>query len=584
MPYKKILSAPQRLRCPRALTSLLLLALSTASGAEETTETRETEKARQPSEQCQSLLPRGDPALFQFVETREKIDYDQYKGMPIKGIDYEVLPIFDPNNPDENYAIYRLFNFLHIDTKPGTLEKQMLLSPGEPLNPDELYENERQLRENGYLVDAMIVPEEVCDDGIRLRTVVRDVWTLYASGSASRSGGDNSVGAGLTENNLFGLGQELSVGYYENDDRDGYGFSYYAPDLITQHLELALDYYDNSDGDELSVNLKRPFYKLDSRWGAGASTDQIRLTENVERDDVVINRYQRESINNSAFWGWSAGLENNEVHRWRIGYTEQIDEFTAVMDPSSPPDDVELRYPWVNWEYLQDRFWTTSNITRSHRQEDIPIGLRSSVTLGYASESAGSDRNAAIYNYNLSYSTNAGHSHLVRTRAEGSGRYNLDTDLPEEAIYSFNLDYFKFIDPNNRWFINLQYNLARNIRDDRSFTTGDGDALRGYPSDIQRGNHQWTFTAERRHFTDIHLLNLAWLGGAIYFDAGRTWDSDSDDPDVDERVLSNIGMGLRISPSKFRIDRVAHIDIAWPLDEGDNIDNYQILIKGRVDF
>lgn len=553
-----------------------------------------TDKGNTPSSHCQQGFSRQDPALFKFVKTRKRIDYSQYAGMPIKGIDYQVLPVFDENNPDENYAIYRAFNFLHINTQHDTLAKQMLIAPGEPLNPETLYENERQLRENGYLVDAMIVPDQICDDGITLRTVVRDVWTFYPSASASRSGGDNSVGAGITENNLFGTGHELSLGYYENDDRTGYGFSYFAPDLLTNRFELGVDFYDNSDGEVVSVNFTRPFYELNSHWAAGVSTDIENLTENIDRDDEVINRYQRESTTNSVFWGWSDGLENHRVHRWRVGFTEKLDTFSAVTATAPPqepaqtlsqiPADVELRYPWVSWEYIEDRYWTTSNITRSHRQEDIPLGMRSSVTLGYASEETGSDRNAAIYGATMAYTLNAGKNHLFRGSAEGTGRYNVDTQHPENAIYSVNLDYFKFIDPNNRWFLNLQYQIARNIRDDQFFSTGDGDALRGYPSDIQRGNRQWTFTVERRHFTDIHLLNLAWLGGAIYYDTGRTWDTDNNTPNVDERVLSNIGLGLRISPSKFRINRVAHIDIAWPLDEGDNIDNYQILIKGRVDF
>lgn len=534
---------------------------------------------------CETLYQSDDPALFKFVETRKALDYQRYAGRPIRNIDYQVLPVFNENNPNEDNWVYRSLNVLHIDTRHSTLKQQMIVQPGEALDPSRIRENERLLRRREYLIDAMIVPTQVCDDGIDLLVVVRDVWTFYPRTSASRSGGDNSVGAGVTELNLLGTGQNLSLRYSKDDERSGYGVSYRVPELFLPHLALGLDYYDNSDGQLVSGSLAKPFFELDSRWAAGMYYTQTQLDQTVDRNDKVINRYQQESLFQEVFGGWSTGRRDGVVHRWKVGYTEDRNEFSpADRDPSMPPGDVTLRYPWASWQFLEDRYWTTSNISRSHRQEDILLGLQTDLKLGYSDTGLGASRDAVVYSAFASHTASAGDHHLLRSSVDVSGHYDTDDHTAQETLYGIAFRYYKFIDNRNRWYARVHFRGTHNARDDQLLSGGGNETLRGYPTDIQRGNRQWLLTVERRHFTNIHLFNLAWLGGAAYVDTGRTWYSKSDGPDADNRVLTNVGLGLRFSPSKFRVDRVGHVDIAWPMNEGDNIENYQIILRGSVDF
>jgi hypothetical protein len=41
---------------------------------------------------------------------------------------------------------------------------------------------------------------------------------------------------------------------------------------------------------------------------------------------------------------------------------------------------------------------------------------------------------------------------------------------------------------------------------------------------------------------------------------------------------------LRLSPSKFRVDLVLHLDVAAPLVNQDEVDDVQLIVTGRVDF
>jgi hypothetical protein len=534
--------------------------------------------------QCRTLFTRDDPALFDFVDTRDTVDFARYRGMEIAGIDTVVLPIFNEDDPEENNWFFRTANKLHINTRASTIDRQMIIQPGSQLKPPMVRENERILRAREYLIDAMILPGRICGDRIHLLVVVRDVWTLNPTASASRSGGENSASAGITESNLAGTGQKISVGHFNNADRSGTTFAYMHPYILGEHTRLRLDLADNSDGELQSLKLTRPFFELDTRWEASMSLrDRLEL-KTIEENAIEINQYRRERRFRNLQLGWSPGRQNGMVHRWRMGFTDDQTNFKPVdRTISAPPADERLRYPWLSWTAIEDRFKTLSNLTQSHRHEDILLGLYNQVRLGYARESWQSTQNAWIFDLTHEYTASFGEHHLLRLGASAQGRYKRDSRLPEDTVYAGRTRYYHFPDPKNRWFARFRYAVGRNLENDSAFTSGGADTLRGYPDDIQRGNRQWLFTVERRRFTDMHLFNLVYLGGAAYIDAGRTWATDARGAG-DHAVLSNLGLGLRVTPSKFNVNEVLHIDIAWPLAERDRVDSFQIIVEGRVDF
>lgn len=536
------------------------------------------------AEPCEIRYRPGDRALFDFVATRQAVRYEELEGRAIGALHYVVLPVFDQGNPEEDNWLYRTFNFLHVSTRPRTLERQMIIAPAQPLRARRIEENERLLRDNKYLADAMILPHRVCADRVDLLVVVRDVWTLSPSASVSRSGGENSSGAGISEDNLFGTGQELSLGYSHDADRNSRSVSFRSPQLFGNHSRLYLAFADNSDGKLATLDLRRPFYQLDSRWSAGGWISEETREVRIEEDGEPVNSFVRDTRDLEIFYGGSRGIRNHRVHRWLAGFRDDRETFAPVTGRlSDPPRDVRVRYPWVGWEFLENRYLTTSNITYSHRLEDLLLGLSASARIGYASEDIGSSEDAVVFQLGAGYTVSIGAHHLLRLNTESSGRYDTDAERFVSTFVSAGVAYYNFIDRRNRWFVDLRFDAGRNLRPDEEFTTGGVLTLRGYPEEIQRGNRRWVFRAERRHFTDIHLFSLAWLGGAAYVDVGRTWNTDL--PDRDEGpVLSNVGLGLRLSPSKFRVDKVVHLDVAFPLVEREHVDGHQFIVTTRVDF
>ena len=118
--------------------------------------------------------------------------------------------IFDLANEDENNALYRLANRLHIPTRVDVIERALLFKSGQRVRRQTIEETERLLRGSGTRYDVEIIPIAFRDGVVDIEVSTRDSWSLDLTGSYSRAGGNNKTSFGIKEQNLFGTG--ISVG------------------------------------------------------------------------------------------------------------------------------------------------------------------------------------------------------------------------------------------------------------------------------------------------------------------------------------------------------------------------------------
>ncbi|MFZ5724351.1 MAG: hypothetical protein ACOY33_11910 [Pseudomonadota bacterium] len=559
-----------RLPAALALSALLLAAGhagATDAPAAPLPETApEPPAATSPADECRTQFRPGQPELFDFVQTRAHVNYPDLQGRPIRRIDFLTLPVFNENDPGENNKTYRFINRMHIKTRNETVRKQILVREGDPVDDDLIRESERILRDADFLYDAMILPGEVCPDGVTLLVVVRDIWTLQPNASFKRIGGENSSAIGISDNNILGYGHSLSLSFASNSDRRGVIASYENKHLIDGHTRLRFDHGDNNDGKFNTVIFERPFYALDTRWSAGIAIDEFEQQETVEANGIVTNEYDHDAEYFEAFFGLSAGLRNDIARRVRLGLTHHTDTYfdqdPFFIDPL--PADRILVYPWVEYESVENRFLTTSNLEQMFRNEDLQVGSTWRLRVGYADDDqTESTVNAWIGQLNYTHTPGAGLRNLTQGRATVNAVWNRDTGEAENTLIGYRLDYYHFIDERNRWYVTLRLDGGINLDTGRELTAGGNSDLRGYPSDWQRGDRRAVLSIERRHYYNLHLFNLFRIGTAAYIDAGRAWDSD-DDIVQSEHVLSDIGIGLRINPSKASSNHVIHLNLAFP--------------------
>jgi len=78
-------------------------------------------------------------------------------------------------------------------------------------------------------------------------------------------------------------------------------------------------------------------------------------------------------------------------------------------------------------------------------------------------------------------------------------------------------------------------------------------------------------------------LHLFRLGGAVFFDGGGAWFHDRAEP-VHDRLVSDVGGGLRFSSTRSSAGSMLHLDVAFPLGAPSTIGRVQFLFSTLETF
>jgi len=530
----------------------------------------------------------GSIGIAADADPRLSPDNLEKDGVAIGNIVLDKQNVFDLTNPEEDRRLYRLANRWHIVTRDSVIKQQLLFKRGQPYSKRLVEETERILRRNSFLYDASI--EAVArEDGVAdLRVRTRDVWTLMPGFSISRSGGENKTRGSLSDRNLLGTGVTLRVSYEDNVDRSSTAFQYFDQNLGRTWTSLFAEIAENSDGDTRTLRIERPFYALDSRWSAGANYyDDTRDVAFYVLGDEAAGYSMRSDVQ-SIFAGWSSGLKNGWVRRWIAGiarderrFSERRQQPFATPLPTLLPTDRSLIYPYIGFEFLEDRFKSTSNRDQIGRTEDFYLGTRVSGTLGFAAEGFGSDRESWIYTLDASRGFGNIDKKAVLLSAGVSGR--VDNGRTANRRVSVNARYYNQITSKRLFFMTLDMSHGESLDLDNLADLGGDTGLRGYPLRYQAGDSRFLFRVEERYFTDWYPFRLARVGGAVFADVGRTWGDDA----LGNRPvgwLTDLGIGIRLAPTRASGRDVIHIDIAFPLNGDSSIDDVQVLLQSKRSF
>jgi outer membrane protein assembly factor BamA len=492
--------------------------------------------------------------------------------------------VFDLSQPKENNALYRLANRWHIVTRDSVIMNQLLFAVGDRFSARVIEESARLLRQNAFLYDVRIEPVRYADGVVDLRVWTRDLWTLMPGLSVSRSGGENRVRVSLSERNLLGRGVSMRLSFVDDVDRESTSLSYFDRNLGRSWTSLFMEYADNSDGHTGDFRLRRPFYSLDARWSAGITFfDEASEVSFYDLGDEAAE-YAADTERHTASYGWSKGLRDGWVNRWTAGLVYDDNVFSPVPGGTLPtvlPEDRKLVYPFIGFERLEDRFESTSNRDQIERTEDFFLGARFSASLGYAAEGLGSDRESFLYRAELSRGFGSMKKKALLLSSALTGR--VDDSEAANTVLTVNARYYNQISDKRLFFMTLDGSAGDALDLDNLVDLGGDTGLRGYPLRYQTGESRFLFTIEQRYFTDWYPWRLFRVGGAIFADVGRVW---GENPLGSEPLgwLRDVGVGLRLAPTRASGRDVIHVDIAFPLDGDPTIDSVQFLIESKRSF
>lgn len=492
--------------------------------------------------------------------------------------------IFDLDDPKENNFLFRLANKLHVRTRQSVIRRSLLFKNGDVLSVQKIEESERLLRANRYIYNVDIRPLAWHDGIVDIEVVTRDTWTIQPGLQFSRSGGSNSTGLSLREGNLFGTGTAVSYATSSDADRKGTEFS-----LSQKHLfggwtaiDMKLAHYD--DGRRQSFSVARPFYALDTRWAAGASTMHDERTESIYSDGKIVGQFRHQQDASEAYAGWSSGLVDGWTHRYSVGLSLQEDVYATdpvLVPPAIVPADQKLVSPFLRYEVIQDNYEKVSNRNKIQRPEYFAMGFASQLQVGRALSGLGSSRDLWTYSARISEGFEVPHGNDLLASASLSGQYG--DGRGEREMLSGSLRYYVPHFKSAVFYAAASADMVRKPEVLDLLLLGGDNGLRGYPLRYQSGEHRALFTVEERVYTDWYPFRLFRVGGAVFYDVGRAWGGPFENQ-VNAGWLSDVGFGLRILSDRSSFGNIVHADVAFPLNADPSINSVQFLVKTYANF
>jgi outer membrane protein assembly factor BamA len=507
------------------------------------------------------------------------------RGTRIGTVTVRDLPIFDQRIEGEKKAIYRLADRLHVDTRDSVIEAQLLFRSGDLYSRHLLEETERNLRKLRFIREPEVRITGYHDGVVDLEVVAHEVWTTNPGLSYGRSGGTDKTGIELEELNLLGFGKHLAFDYSDDVDRSSFAVHWHDPNMFGSRWRNDLVLRDSDDGSGQTLAVERPFYALDTHWSAGIALGRDETIEHVYRLGEQVAGYGQRLEFGELRYGWSAGLREGWVRRFTAGLRRDHADFAFAPGETAPaalPQSRHLDYPWLRFEAIEDDFDTTRNRDLIARTEDFQFGTRYALEVGWAGEAFGSDRNATLLRAEAARGFRLGDDHALFLDAALSGRQ--ESGDFRDALLTAGLRYYVPDGPKRTFYASLTMEAGHLLDGDHERLLGGDSGLRGYPLRYQAGQGRALLTLEQRFYTKYSLWRLADIGGAIFFDVGKSWGNSAFGPAENQGLLKDIGFGLRLGSSKTALANVLHVDVAFPLDGDRSISGVQVLVQTKRSF
>ena len=489
--------------------------------------------------------------------------------------------VFNTDDPAEDNAAFRLANRWHVVTREAAVRDLLLFREGETVTADEIAESERFLRGKAYLYDARIVANSVCpahrEEGghvgvVDLVVVTRDVWSLSPELSVTRTGGEDRVRAGISEINLAGGGSGLDLTVFENLDRRGVSASYADANLGRSRVGVRLRYDDTDDGDLVEAGIGQPFYALSARRSWNAYLLRSSTLQGLYRGGVRFASFDRDYRLAQLSGGWSAGRRNGWVNRVVAGVTLEDWRHSPAAESPLTFGNRRFLYPWMSFHRIEDEYAQVRNVDRVQTTEDVYLGRRYDLMLGYSGDG---DRHAIA-----SAEFRDGHRHgdhgIVRYGARLSGYWNTTTRRPENAIVRAWASYRYRQTPRWALILDGEATASDGLTVDQQVLIGGSSGLRGYPNRYQAGTRAFRLTAEERFYTDLYPLRILRIALAGFVDVGRAWSARQAND-----TLANVGVGLRFESTRTNRSLVYHLDVAFPLVDGPGVSGVEVTLTSK---
>lgn len=449
----------------------------------------------------------------------------------------------------------RLANSLHVMTRPGIVERELLFKVGEPYDSIKAAEMARNLRTRG-LFRKVQVDTVTGDSGVVLRVITKDGWSTQIDLRFRSAGSQLDWQVALIERNLLGTGTRFATRYRDTPDRNTLNFQFLQPRLVARTVSLGLRYEDRTDGARGQVAIERPFFSLSDRYGLTTLLD-IRNERVLRFRDGVGD--PADSLRRRFVLGRVEGahaIRAGTKGYLRLGMLAQVrrDDYAAWPTRTTTRSVTGAFGPFVEWR--RANFAVTSGFARVGQDEDVDLSTFARVQLVAAPEFLGYDRDGLGGLVQLRLGTQLAKGGFAWL----DGRVNGVVTSAGLDSGSVVLGGTVVVKPR-RGHLAIGHGDIGWIKDPLQGTEFDlGFAIgpRGFPIHAFTGDRTYFTTAEYRVILADEVLKTLAIGVAGFVDHGGAWFQGDK-----RRSGTNLGLGLRLGPSRVAEANQTRLDLAY---------------------
>lgn len=345
----------------------------------------------------------------EYLEPIKTVDpYKKFHGKIIRSV--TIMPVgfnynLNDTTPLKNTLVVRVANSLHLNTFQSVIEKNLFFKKGQPFYPLMVADNERYLREQPFLRDAVIkvVRSVYSKDSVDVIVLTKDVFSVGGSFSLSSV---ERVKAEVREENFGGSGNRLAFyGLYdkERNPNAGIGAEYKLRNMQGTFINWANGFNTFNDafnsGRLEEINFYSEIEKpMVSRYTAltGAAAVSYHATRNAYITDSLYDNEYRYRFAAADVWtgyniGYKGGKKKDSENRLRhfVALRGFYNIFKDV--PDKFVSNYNYQYADINgvlfaYSLYRQNFYRTNFIYGFGRNEDVPEGLNATVTSGYTNK------------------------------------------------------------------------------------------------------------------------------------------------------------------------------------------------------
>lgn len=495
--------------------------------------------------------------------------YGKLEGKIISEISIQPLEVFGPTFEDTTRKaksfVEKAANAVHSRSNMNTIEKMLLFNVGDFLNPEVLYENERIIRSLPYIQDVRIILEQdsVYKGLVKVLVLTKDRFSLGVSGGVD---GGNSAALEVYNQNIFGVGHEISfrfVGHLNRQPYTGLETFYKVNNIRGKFIDIAAGYMNTYKKEGFSFIVDKPFVTPSIKWGYGGSALRMYRTDRIFDNDPIQTSIPMDLSFLSAWGGRSFQIKPNQYQNSQMVLSAGIYNRTYYQRPVPLEDESQYfsnstfyltGITFTQRRYLQDQLVYSYGIT-----EDIPEGFKNEIVYGFDANEFGNRHYAHLYLSNGNFLVNRqGYLYL----AAGIGGYFKDSDYEQGQIQgSLNFISRQVHAGRKRFRLFLRGNYMLGIRrfEIENLTLTRNEHIRGFSSKEAVGKQRLSLDLEYVLFLrrEFYKFNMAMYGFA---DVGIIGSNRS--LIFTERYYSGLGFGMRIHNENL-VFKTFHLRLAF---------------------